>query len=166
MRVQAFVGIGSNIGDRVTHCRAALDRLRLLPDTTLTRVSPFFESAPQEGVEGGLFLNAVAEIATTLPPRRLLDHLHEIEAALGRATDHAPGGERTMDLDVLLYGDVVMHEPGLTIPHPRMAERRFVLAPLVAIAPAVRHPVLGITVTELLRRLGPEASALPLGARP
>lgn len=159
MRVQAYIGIGSNLGDRVAHCRATLDRLRLLPGTTLTGVSPFFESEPQEGVEGGPFLNAVAEIATTLSPHQLLDSLQEIEAALGRARGHLPGTARTMDLDVLLYGDAVLNEPSLTIPHPRMAGRRFVLAPLVALAPTVRHPVLKVTAMELLRCLGHEAPA-------
>jgi 2-amino-4-hydroxy-6-hydroxymethyldihydropteridine diphosphokinase len=116
-------------------------------------------------VEGGLFLNAVAEIATRLSPRELLGHLQGIEAALGRPPDHPPGTARGMDLDILLYGETVLHEPDLTIPHPRMAARRFVLAPLVALAPAVRHPLLKLTATELLRRLGPETSAVPLGVR-
>jgi 2-amino-4-hydroxy-6-hydroxymethyldihydropteridine diphosphokinase len=157
VKIQAFIGIGSNLGDRLAHCRAALDRLALLPGTALTRVSPLFESEPQEGVEGGPFLNAVAEIATSLPPSQLLDNLQEIEVALGRAADHLPGTARTMDLDLLLYGDAVIREADLTIHHPRMAERRFVLAPLVALAPALRHPVLQVTLAELLRRLGPEA---------
>ena len=165
MKVQAFIGIGSNLGDRLVHCRAALDRLALLPGTTLKRISPFFESEPREGVEGGLFLNAVVDIATTLSPHLLLGHLQEIEAALGRAPDHPPGTARTMDLDILLYGDTVMDEPDLTIPHPRMAGRRFVLAPLVALAPTVRHPVLKVTATELLRRLGPERPAALSGVQ-
>jgi 2-amino-4-hydroxy-6-hydroxymethyldihydropteridine diphosphokinase len=165
MRVQAFIGIGSNLEDRVAHCREALDRLGRLPHTTLTRASAFLESEPQEGVEGGRFLNAVAEIATSLSPHQLLGHLHEIEAARGRAPDHRPGSARTMDLDILLYGDLVMHERGLTIPHPRMTGRRFVLAPLVALAPAVRHPILNVTATELLRRLGPDVPAVPSGMR-
>ena len=165
MMVQAFVGMGSNLGDREMQCQAAMDRLALLPATSLSRVSPFFDTPPQEGVGGGPFLNAVAEIATTLPPRLLLDHLRGIEADLGRAVDHPPGSARTMDLDILLYDDLVLHEPGLTIPHPRMAGRWFVLAPLAAIAPTLRHPVLGATMTELLRRLSPDGSAVPLGAR-
>jgi 2-amino-4-hydroxy-6-hydroxymethyldihydropteridine diphosphokinase len=164
--IQAFIGIGSNLGDRLAHCRAALARLDLLPGSRLTRVSPVFESEPWEGVEGGLFLNAVAEIATSLPPRRLLDHLQEIEVALGRAADHRPGTARPMDLDILLYGHAVIREAGLTIPHPRMAERRFVLAPLAALAPALCHPVLRETMGELLRRLGPGAPLLSSGVRP
>jgi 2-amino-4-hydroxy-6-hydroxymethyldihydropteridine diphosphokinase len=152
--VNAFIGVGSNLGDRLSHCRAALDRLARLPDTTLKGVSPFLESEPQEGVEGGPFLNAVAEIVTGLSPRQLLDQLQGIEAALGRPIGHEPRTARSMDLDILLYGDVVMDEPALVIPHPRMAHRRFVLLPLVAIAPAARHPLLGITAEELFRRLG------------
>jgi 2-amino-4-hydroxy-6-hydroxymethyldihydropteridine diphosphokinase len=163
VKTQVFIGIGSNLGDRLAHCRAAVDRLGLLPGTILLRVSPTFESAPQEGVEGGPFLNAVAEIATTLPPRQLLDHLREIEVALGRPADHLPGMARSMDLDLLLYGDAVIREADLRIPHPRMAERRFVLAPLVALGPALCHPVLQVTVAELLRRLGPEESLLSEG---
>jgi 2-amino-4-hydroxy-6-hydroxymethyldihydropteridine diphosphokinase len=166
VRVRAFIGIGSNLGDRLAHCRAALDRLCLLPDTGLARVSPFFESDPQGGVEGGLFLNGVAEIATSLPPRQLLGNLQEIEVALGRAANHRPGTARPMDLDILLYGDAVIREADLTIPHPRMAERRFVLAPLVALAPALCHPVLQVTLAELLRRMGPEAPLLSSGVRP
>ncbi len=166
MRIRAFIGIGSNLGDRLAHCRAAVDGLGRLPDTALLRVSPVFESLPQEDVEGGLFLNAVAEITTTLPPRQLLGHLQAIEVALGRAADHPPGTARTIDLDVLLYGDDVIREGDLTIPHPRMAERWFVLAPLVALAPALPHPILQETVAELLRRLGPDAPLLSLRIEP
>lgn len=165
MKVRAFIGLGSNLGDRLARCRAALDRLALLPATTLLQVSPFFESDPQEGVEGGRFLNGVAELSTSLLPRELLGHLQEIEAALGRSPEHEPGTARTMDLDLLLFGDVVLHEPDLTIPHPRMVRRRFVLAPLVAIAPTVRHPVLNRTAAELLQSLGPETAVSAPGVR-
>jgi len=160
VKVRAFIGIGSNLGDRLEHCRAALGWLNLLPDSTVTRVSPFYETEPQESVQGGLFLNAVAEITTSLSPRELLHHLQEIEVALGRPPGHAAATPRTMDLDILLYGDAVIHEPDLTIPHPRMAGRRFVLAPLAALAPTLRHPVLKVTTRELLRRLGPKPAVL------
>lgn len=160
MKVQAFIGIGSNLGDRLAHCGAVLDRLALLPETRLTRISPFIESDPQEGVEGGRFLNGVAEIVTGLSARRLFGRLGEIEVALGRPADHRPGAARSVDLDLLLYGDAIIRDPDLTIPHPRMAGRRFVLAPLVTLVPTLRHPVLGVTMAELLRRLGPEAPLL------
>jgi len=160
VRTRAFIGIGSNLGDRLANCQTAIDRLDRPPGTALVRVSTLVESEPQEGVEGGRFLNTVAEIATSLPPRQLLGQLQQIEVALGRAADHLPGTARPMDLDLLLYGDAVICETDLTIPHPRMAERRFVLAPLVALDPTLRHPVLQVAMAELLRRLGPEAPLL------
>ncbi len=163
MRIQAFIGVGSNLGNRLVNCEAALDRLGRVPDTALLRVSPVVESEPQEGVEGGRFLNAVAEVTTTLAPRQLLGHLQAIEVALGRAADHPPGTVRTMDLDLLLYGDAVIREADLTVPHPRLAERRFVLAPLVALDPTLRHPILQVTMADLLERLGPQAPLLSSG---
>jgi 2-amino-4-hydroxy-6-hydroxymethyldihydropteridine diphosphokinase len=111
------------------------------------------ETAPAEGAEGGPFLNGVAEIETGLSPRSLLGELRAIEAGLGRAALRRRGAARTIDLDVLLYGDLRLDEPDLVIPHPRMADRRFVLQPLASIAPDVRHPVLQLTASELLRRL-------------
>ena len=156
MSVQVFIGIGSNQGDRLGNCRAAVEQLRLLPETGVVHVSPFFGSEPQEGVEGGMFLNGVVEICTDLSPRCLLSRLQEIEVALGRPRDHQPATGRSMDLDILLYGESVVEEPGLSIPHPRMVRRGFVLAPLAAVAPAARHPILQLTAAELLRRLGPE----------
>jgi 2-amino-4-hydroxy-6-hydroxymethyldihydropteridine diphosphokinase len=160
---QSFIGVGSNLGNRLANCQAALDGLGRLAGTVLQRVSTVVESEPQEGVEGGRFLNAVAEIGTSLSPRQLLGHLQAIEVALGRAPHHLPGTARTVDLDLLLYGDAVIREADLTIPHPRMAERWFVLAPLVALDPAIRHPVLQVTMASLLRRLDPEAPRLSPG---
>lgn len=163
MSIRAYIAIGSNLGDRPANCAAALDRLGRLPGTTLRRASPLIETAPAEGVAGGSFLNGVAEIETTLPPRPLLIHLQAIEADLGRAAVHAPGTARTMDLDLLLYGEQVMEEADLVIPHPRMSARRFVLEPLAALAPGLRHPVLKVTIEELLRRLEPIGSDSPSG---
>ncbi len=163
MKNQSFIGVGSNLGNRQANCRAALDRLGCLAATVLQRVSTVVESEPQEGVEGGPFLNAVAEIATSLSPRQLLGQLRSIEVALGRAPDHLPGTARTMDLDLLLYGDAVIREADLTIPHPRLAERWFVLAPLVTLDPELRHPVLQVTMSSLLRRLDPEALRVSSG---
>ncbi|HSB68903.1 MAG TPA: 2-amino-4-hydroxy-6-hydroxymethyldihydropteridine diphosphokinase [Candidatus Methylomirabilis sp.] len=155
MSTRVFVALGSNLGDRLANCRAALDRLGQLPGTRLLGSSPLIETQPEEGVGGGVFLNGVAEIETDLLPRPLFAHLQAIEAALGRANRHEPGAARTMDLDLLLYGDRVIEEADLVIPHPRMAGRRFVLEPLVALAPGLRHPILNITAEELLRRLDP-----------
>jgi 2-amino-4-hydroxy-6-hydroxymethyldihydropteridine diphosphokinase len=161
--VRVYVAIGSNQGDRLVNCAAALDRLGRLPGTTLLRTSPLIQTEPSEGVAGGPFLNGVAEIETEMPPRPLLIHLQAIEAALGRETQHTPGTARTMDLDLLLYGDLVMEEADLIVPHPRMTARRFVLEPLAALAPGLRHPVLNATVEELLRRLDPTLRVSPSG---
>ncbi|HYL80679.1 MAG TPA: 2-amino-4-hydroxy-6-hydroxymethyldihydropteridine diphosphokinase [Candidatus Acidoferrum sp.] len=163
MKARAFIAIGSNLGDRLGNCRLALDRLGRLPETALLRASPLIETAPAEGVAGGSFLNGVAEIVTELSPHALLVHLQGIEGALGRTAAHEPGTARTIDLDLLLYGDLVMEEADLTIPHPRLAARRFVLEPLAALEPGLRHPVLRVTIEELLRRLDPTPRVSPSG---
>jgi 2-amino-4-hydroxy-6-hydroxymethyldihydropteridine diphosphokinase len=164
--VRAFIGIGSNLGDRLAHCAAAAAALGQLPRTTMLRLSHWIETAPQEGVAGGPFVNGVAEIATELLPRDLLRSLQAIEVAFGRPADHRHGMARAMDLDVLLYGDYLVDEVNLVIPHPRMAERRFVLEPLAAIAPDVRHPVLQVTAADLLRRLETPKPGTPAGVAP
>jgi len=161
MRVRAFIGIGSNAGDRHAHCAEAEALLRRLPETRLLRVSPLVETEPAEGVAGGPFLNGVAELATALSPRELHHALRAIEDALGRPPGHPSGAARTIDLDILLYGERIVREVGLDIPHPRMAQRRFVLEPLVAIAPNARHPVLNLSAADLLRGLETARSPHP-----
>ncbi len=165
MTVQAFLGIGSNLGDRRTNCRLALECLAGVPATRIVRVSPFLETAPCEGVAGGPFLTGAVEVATELPPRELLNSLRAIEVALGRPAEHRPGRARTIDLDLLLYGSLVLNEGDLIVPHPRMAGRRFVLEPLASIAPTIRHPVLHLTVEELLRGLDQTKTADASAAR-
>jgi len=161
VRHRVFIGIGSNLGDRLGNCQAAVAGLGRLPRTRLVRVAPLVETAPQEGVAGGSFLNGVAEVATALTPRELLAHLRALEVALGRPAARAPQSARTMDLDILLFGDLVIQEADLVIPHPRMAERAFVLGPLAAIAPEVRHPVLQLSAGQLLARRGTGTPACP-----
>src|SRR5258706_968273 len=137
--VTAFVALGSNLGDPAQQIRSALRAVAALPGTRLVRLSSFYRNPPEGGLAQPEFVNAVAQIETRAGPRELLDRLLEIERAHGRERDH-PNSSRTLDLDVVLYGDQVVREPGLTIPHPRMFDRPFVLVPLAEIAPDAAVP--------------------------
>ena len=135
---RTFVGLGSNLGDRERNLHEAVERLT---EIGLVGVSAFRDTDPVGVVEQPNFLNAVAELSSDLSPRELLDRLLQIERELGRdRTKKERWGPRTIDLDLLLYGDEVVDEPGLTVPHPRLAERRFVLEPLHELAPDLVLP--------------------------
>ncbi|MEW6354907.1 MAG: 2-amino-4-hydroxy-6-hydroxymethyldihydropteridine diphosphokinase [Planctomycetota bacterium] len=149
MAVVCYIGLGSNVGDREENLRGALALLRESGGIEVTKVSSFHETAPVGGPPQGKFLNAAAEVRTALAPEELLDRLQAIERNLGRERT-VKWGPRTVDLDILLYGDVVIQTERLTVPHPLMHERRFVLGPLNEIAPGAVHPVFGKTVSELL----------------
>jgi 2-amino-4-hydroxy-6-hydroxymethyldihydropteridine diphosphokinase len=153
----AYIALGSNLGDRRDYLDRALQALRERPGIAVTRVSSYHETAPVGGPPGqGPYLNAAAEVQTDLGPCELLEALAEVELLLGRVR-HEPWGPRTIDLDLLLYEDrVLLDEPGLIVPHPRMHERRFVLGPLAEIAPHVVHPQLQKTIQELLDLLPPQ----------
>jgi 2-amino-4-hydroxy-6-hydroxymethyldihydropteridine diphosphokinase len=142
----AYLSLGSNIGDREANLRAALDRLQP------TRVSPLYETEPVDYADQAWFLNLVAEVRTELTPRELLAKTQAIEQDLGRVRTIAKG-PRTIDIDILLFGDTVLRESELEIPHPRMAERRFVLRPLADIAPELQHSITHRTVREMLDAL-------------
>jgi 2-amino-4-hydroxy-6-hydroxymethyldihydropteridine diphosphokinase len=154
--ITAFVALGSNLGDPAQQIRSALRALAALPGTRLVRLSSLYRNPPEGGLAQPEFVNAVAQIETHAAPRELLDRLLGIERAHGRARDH-PNAPRTLDLDVVLYGDRVVREPGLTIPHPRMLDRAFVLVPLAEIAPDAAVPGRG-RVADLAAKL--DASGL------
>jgi 2-amino-4-hydroxy-6-hydroxymethyldihydropteridine diphosphokinase len=129
--VRVYVGLGSNLGDREQKLRAAVTRLSTSPRMELVAVSSLRETDPVGPVaDQPRFLNGVAVFETSLSPRELLDRLLEIEAEFGRTREGPPGGPRTLDLDLLLYGEERVDEPGLCVPHPRLYERSFVLEPL------------------------------------
>ena len=143
-----YLALGSNIGDREGHLRAAIENLSTA-GITIIRESPIYETAPVGLADQRWFLNMVLEAETALFPMQLLTRTGKIERLLGRVRTIA-NGPRTIDIDILFYANAVIRAPRLQIPHPRMHERRFVLAPLADLAPALRHPVTRKTVAQML----------------
>jgi 2-amino-4-hydroxy-6-hydroxymethyldihydropteridine diphosphokinase len=149
----ALIGLGSNLGDRGATLDGAIAALRATPGVFVREVSSFHETEPVGGPAGqGNYLNAAAVLETTLDPFGLLHRLQEIETRFGRVRT-VRYGERTLDLDLLLFDDRIIDTPELIVPHPRYSERRFVLNPLVEVAPAVVDPVTKRTIAELLTDL-------------
>ena len=165
--VRAYVGLGANLGDREATIRRAVALLDDLDRVAVVGVSTLRETEPWGPVEQPRYLNGAAAVETDLAPRELLDALLELERRLGRdRANEERWGPRTIDLDLLLYGDLVLDEPGLDLPHPRLHERRFALEPLAELAPDAFVPGRG-AVVELLRALdappqetGPQADAV------
>ena len=151
--MKAFIGLGSNRGEREAMIREALEALAALPQTELLRASSLYDTEPVGDVDQPNFLNAVAQLDTDLPPRQLLWNLLLIEKRLGRERTR-PWGPRTIDLDLLLSGDEVIEDDDLRVPHPEMIRRAFVLVPLVELDPILVHPGTGETMLSHLSRLG------------
>jgi 2-amino-4-hydroxy-6-hydroxymethyldihydropteridine diphosphokinase len=150
--VIAYVGVGSNLEEPLRQCRWALDNLAALPDTRLLRTSAFYRTDPVGVSEQDTFINAVAEIRTGLPPKKLLEALKAVEMKMGRR-ESIRWGPRIIDLDILLYGQSIVQEEGLVIPHPELHKRRFVLVPICEISSYAIHPAFGISMQGLLTRL-------------
>ena len=151
--VRAYVGVGANLGDREATIGRAIDLLGAAPGIEVTAVSLLRETDPWGPVEQPRYLNGVVEFETRLDPRALLEVLLSVEQALGRDRTGERWGPRTIDLDLLVHGEVVLDEPGLTVPHPRLTERRFALEPLAELAPDLVLPGQTATVQALLDAL-------------
>jgi 2-amino-4-hydroxy-6-hydroxymethyldihydropteridine diphosphokinase len=153
---ETYVALGSNIEPRSKYIERALNLMNHHPQISVDKVSTIYETEPVGGPESEqdmLYLNAVAKIATTLSSIALLDALQSIEEELGRKRDTF-WGARTIDLDILLFGSEIISTDRLIVPHPLMHERRFVMQPLVEIAPTIQHPVLGMSAQTILESLG------------
>ena len=155
----AYIGFGSNIGDRLKHIQNAIHILSIMEEITLQKISSIYKTDPVGYEAQAQFLNGAAAIQTSLSPLSLLHTLKNIETTVGRQ-HRIRWGPREIDLDILIYGDLCLQTEKLVVPHPEMHLRRFVLAPLAEIAPDVVHPVFQEAVQTLLERLEDDKSVL------
>lgn len=166
-RVRAYIGLGSNLGDREANLRLALSSLTAIPTARVEGISRVYESAAVGPGDQGPYLNAAVALSCEQAPDALLDALLAIELRAGRdrSEDAERWGARTLDLDLLFYGDACIDRPGLSLPHPRLHERNFVLGPLCDLAPELVHPREGVAISELADRLR-DRSALRVWPKP
>jgi 2-amino-4-hydroxy-6-hydroxymethyldihydropteridine diphosphokinase len=150
--VRVCIGLGSNIGDRARSLLSAYDRILAIKEVQLLKLSKFYETAPVGGPPQPMFLNAALSIKTILSPSQLLEHVQHIETLMGRVRT-IRWGSRNIDIDILLYGDQVVNDDQLKIPHPLMHTRSFVLEPLAEIEPDTVHPFFKKTIFELYNEL-------------
>ena len=153
METEAYIALGSNLGNRELNLLRAVAEVGRVPDCRVTALSSFYETSPVGNVNQDSFYNAVLKISTVLGARSLLTHLLRIENETFKRVRTVQQGPRRMDLDLLLYGDRAINEKDLIVPHPRLAERRFVLQPLCEIAPDLLHPLTGKSMREILASL-------------
>ncbi len=161
LKMLAYIGIGSNLGDKLKNCRQAVEAIASDPRNRLVQCSPFYRTEPVGKRDQEWFINGVAAVETGMAPGELLDFLLSVENRMGRVRKEK-WGPRIIDLDILFYGDMIVDEKGLQIPHPRLRERRFVLVPLNDIATGLIHPVFRRTVSQLLADLKTEETVLPI----
>ena len=157
-----YIGIGANLGDREKTLQEATDILNAKPEIAVVATSAVYETAPIGVVDQPYFLNAVLQIHTSLSARSLLNCLLATERKFGRVRE-TRWGPRTLDLDILLYRDAIINQPGLQVPHPHLHERAFVLVPLCDLKPDLKHPVLGQSIQFLTKSLNKGTSAHALG---
>jgi 2-amino-4-hydroxy-6-hydroxymethyldihydropteridine diphosphokinase len=150
---RVYLSVGSNLGDKLANCQRGVEALTESGASRLMRISRFYRTSPVDYTDQDWFVNAVVEIATSLSPEPLLDTLMAIQTRMGRKTDAIRFGPRVLDLDILLFDEHVIQTSRLTIPHPRMHKRAFVLQPICDIDPLIIHPVLGKTMGALLDAL-------------
>lgn len=154
MNDEIFIALGSNLGDREGNLLQAIAAIGKLPGTKITSLSPFYDTEPVGGPLQANFLNAVIRLCSDIPPRALLNHLLQIENTVFRRKRDCHWGPRNIDIDLLFYGhEIITEPPALLLPHPRIAERSFVLAPLADIAPDFVHPACGKSIKELCNAL-------------
>lgn len=160
----AYIGVGSNLGDKLSHCLKAIDRTNELPGCKVKAKSRFFQTEPIGVKVQDWYVNGVFSLLTDGSAKNLLHSLLAIEAGMGRKRKRK-WDSRIIDLDILLFGEEVISEKGLKVPHPLMHLRRFVLVPMVSLAPDLVHPVLGKTMVELLAHVPKKAqTVVPIGA--
>jgi 2-amino-4-hydroxy-6-hydroxymethyldihydropteridine diphosphokinase len=159
-----FLGLGSNITPRRKHIQRCVDKIKKISGVLVENVSHLYETDPVGGPKQGAFLNAAVHISTDLSPQALLVAFRRIEQLLKRRR-RVKWGPRTIDIDILTYGNTTLKSPTLRIPHPRYHTRRFVLIPLADIAPTLRHPVFKTSTKTLLRQLTPQGQRVTMRAR-
>ena len=162
-----FISVGANLGDKLDNCLRGIAALTESAQSSIMGSSRFFRTSPVDYADQDWFVNAAVKIRTTMTPLALLDKLVSIQQQMGRKADAVRFGPRVLDLDILLYDDWIIRTPRLTIPHPRMHKRAFVLQPICDINPSIIHPVLGQTVADLLSHLDDEDQrVIPLENQP